>query len=146
MCRRVAFIAGAMLAGFFIWSDTAASQSVTASEQQLAGTTSKTWIYKRVAEFMGASSGCLGGETYTFSASHELVVAKCTGGKMVDTRYQWSIADDRNGNVDVIIRNLGTYILMFNDTADGRHLMRLRTMGTTQTDPVKDMEFSLEED
>jgi hypothetical protein len=139
----MAMAAAGMLGG---WSLSASAQNAAGFEKQLAGSSSRTWIFKRVIKQMGAGEGCSAGETYTFSSNHQMTVSVCTNGRMADTKHNWSIADGGNGDVAVTITGLGTYLLLFKNAPAGGHLMRLRTKGSTQTVPVEDKEFSLDED
>jgi hypothetical protein len=121
-------------------------QNASDGERRLAGATSRTWVFKRVVKSMGAAEGCSSGETYTFSANHQMTVSVCTGGHMADTKYAWSISDAGNGDVAIAITGMGSYLLLFKSPPGGDQLMRLRRNGVNQTDPVQDKEFSLDED
>lgn len=146
MLRRLAWVLGACVGLLSGWSGSTYGQNAPAFEKQLTGTASRTWIFKRVVKQMGAGEGCTSGESYTFSTDHQLTVSVCANGRMVDTKYNWSMSDAGNGDVAVAITGLGTYLLLFKNAPSGGHLMRLRSKGGTQTDPVQDKEFSLDED
>jgi hypothetical protein len=146
MPRRLACVLAAGGCLLSSWSGISYGQNASNFERQLTGTTSRTWIFKRVVKSMGAAQGCSAGETYTFNANHQLTVSVCTSGHMANTKYAWSITDAGNGDVSVAITGMGTYLLLFKTPPGGTPMMRLRQKGGTQTDPVQDREFSLDED
>jgi hypothetical protein len=146
MPRRLAYLLAAGGCLLSSWSSISYGQNAVDFERQLTGTTSHTWIFQRVVKSMGAAQGCSAGETYTFNTNHQLTVSVCTNGHMVDTKYAWSISDAGNSDVAVAITGMGTYLLLFKSPPGRGHLMRLRRNGVTQTDPVQDKEFSLDED
>ena len=126
------------------WSHAGEAANLGDFAQKLAGSSSRTWVYERVVHKLGPS-GCVSGVTYTFTATHQLIVSVCKNGQMADTTYSWSMADSGSGDVILNIAGMGTFVLLFKDATDGEHLMRLRTKAGPQTDPVTDKEFSLEE-
>lgn len=116
------------------------------AEQQLTGGSSREWVFKRVVRSMGPGNSCTSGETYTFAADHFMVSQECKSGHLDAKRFSWRLSNTGNGDTALAVDGLGTFVVLFRDTPDGAHWMRLRTRGEGPPQPTVDKEFRLNED
>jgi hypothetical protein len=117
-----------------------------ASEQatKLAGAKAREWVLKKFETFMGPADRCKSGESYRFKVDHTVVISTCVSGKVQTETEQWSIQSSTASETHILVGDK-SYLLKFWEDAKGQFMM-LRTMGSSITDPTKDMIFQLAED
>jgi hypothetical protein len=67
-------------------------------------------------------------------------------GHLAANRLTWHLNDGAAGDTNLVIDGRGTFHLLFRDTPDDQHFMRLRQPGAGPTQPTVDKEFRLSGD
>jgi hypothetical protein len=115
-------------------------------EQQLTGGSSREWVFRRIVVSLGPGNSCTSGETDTFSADHSLTVQECKNGHLDTKRFSWHVTNVGSDDTVLVVDGLDNFLILFRDTPDGVHWMRLRTRGKSPIQPTVDKEFRSNED
>lgn len=139
---RIIYIAVSL--GMVLLPELADSQE--SPEQQLTGGSSRAWTLQRFVQPAGAGNACSAGEIYTFAATHELTVSRCTDGRVVPSHHSWSISGTDGDAATLAIDGVGIFLLRFDRPGAGGYRMRLRAKGAALAQPGPDRVLSLDED
>jgi len=64
--------------------------------QKLSGGSSRRWIIKPLAGFLGPGSHCSGGDTYTFFADYKVRHDECMSHSIRETNLTWRVLPQAN--------------------------------------------------